>query len=331
MTNKLLMTCVTWGYSYTKLFKEYTLTTLLASGNLPSWKGKKKDTILRVFAPRENWVSLYKSEQLKAVKKYCEVEWVEINLPPIGQVPYPFVQEHHNEDIKWAEENNYSLMVLSPDLVFTKNVFKELQQAIKDGYEMFLSNGLRIEHNDDDILLKYGGEISGRSGVDYWVKNMHPINQGGFVNAEYFTNYPSNVFYQKSSKVIVARCAHQHPLWIKNPRSPLPKGGMVDGSAYMTKYEDIKDKIYVSTDEKALVMTFTPLDTNWFYKKEGQSPTVEKRKSTLDRFMNAQCPMHHYFYNHKIHLRGSQLTSKDLSAKINPTKENALPVEYLEV
>lgn len=188
---------VFWGEEHRNYFIDFSLSSLLAPGNIPALKNLEKSRFL-ISTTAEDWAALEQAPLFKLLKKYMQPEWLEIPMPSAEQNKMNVMSSGHLRLTQAAHEASALGINLNPDTIFCDDSMSRLQQLAMEGKRLVFHSAIRFELEGTIGEMTKRGlfekdkplVIQRREGVDISLRHRHSeLNSCNFLSPA-FWDYP---------------------------------------------------------------------------------------------------------------------------------------------
>lgn len=210
-----------WGKSYTDLFLNYSLPSQLAPENLPYMvKHNVGDMKYRIYTTREDEQAVRDSP---AFKRLCELMATEIllleDIDSHEKHDRGTMTQCHAHAIDYANKNDYSIIFIWPDTVFSNNTFTTLLKLAQSGKKNVFIGALIAQTTPfleefDRTFTSDGGHFSvpPRKLVALCSKHLSGQILNWFWDSPTFYSWPQSfIFWRVPGEGILERAVHLTP------------------------------------------------------------------------------------------------------------------------
>lgn len=239
-----------WGERYTRFFLDYSLPSQLAAGNIPYMLRHNQGAIkYRIYTTREDAVLVVNSPVYVKLCKLVETEIIDLDTFDL--------YNHHNrgtmtlchaDAIQYANANNYSLLFIWPDIIFSYNSLGTLFKLALSGKtsvfvpSLAVHTGNFLQELGRRYVLDNGAlTIPPREMVAIGVKTPCMQSLQWKIDSPHFNTCSPWIFWDVPGEGILQRAFHMTPMLLTpddksvqldyDPRDELG----LDGNAYLSK------------------------------------------------------------------------------------------------
>jgi len=209
-----------WGRSYTDLFLEVGLPSLLSEGNLCALRKADGHAIHLITMAQD----LETIEQSPVWRKALEVIDIKQTILPKSadlSNPHELMSSCHRTAIEVAGQQDAALLFFNPDIVLADGAMKTLVGILEQGKRAVQVLGPRASKEAVVPLLlrKWSSDdgkcltITPRELMALAIEHMHPITRMHLYEAEDEDILPQNLFW-KVNGGLLGRCFHIHPILV---------------------------------------------------------------------------------------------------------------------
>lgn len=277
-----------WGERYTRFFLDYGLPSQLADGNIPFMLRHATGTIkYRIYTTREDAVTVLNSP---VYARLCELMATDIvyleDFDLYNRHSRGTMTQCHADAISYANTNDFTLLFVWPDIVFSNNALGTLFNLAMSGKTTVFVGSLAVHTGRflDDLRRNFSItdsvlDILPRNLVKMGVHNLSLQSELWMLDSEYFYAKAPWLFWKVPGEGLLQRAFHLTPMLLTPDDKTLKleydsyyELGL-DGNNYLGRalrdifsvhiIEDSDDFFLVAfNDEKLPVArnTFSPLD-----------------------------------------------------------------------
>lgn len=230
---KLHIINVIWGSSYIKTYLEFSLPSQLAEGNLPGF-AKIIPAIYIFYTTEKDKEKLEKSPLLKKLRTHIPVEFrILDSLKTLTD--YERMSLCHKKAIKEANYEDAALIFLSPDAIFSTNVFSFVASHLKSGKRLIAICSTRLSYEGMRSALSSRSALSLSSGelTTIALKHLHRRIQLSFIQNGMIISHPSQIYWKLDENNILVKAFHLHPLLIWPEKKDLLPEEPIDSPRYI--------------------------------------------------------------------------------------------------
>jgi len=220
-----------WGKTYTDMFLNITLPTMLTQGNLLAFRQSER-AVYRIYTSEEDAETIKKSPIYSKLTEAIETEIKSfITTTQLQQHQYATLTQCQNDAIIHANQNDHTLVFLAPDAIFADGSFESMLKIAATGKRAIMIPGLQVCRTPflKDFLQEYSkklGEFSvpipSRDLVKICLKNLHPESQAFFWESGLFSGHgPAHHYWRINNNSLLGRCFILHPLMVNPSRKDL--------------------------------------------------------------------------------------------------------------
>lgn len=321
---KLVFVMPVWGKDYTRLFLDFSLPSQLAPGNLPSIS--KESEIGRhryfIYTTYNDARVIQESSYYTRLKDIIDVEFFmleELNAP-ISSIKKINCCFRHVADI--AREDEYGIVNLGPDVVYSDGSFKTLMRHSTKGKRLIVWGHLRVNKDSavEELIKLYGNDgslsISSRELVKLGMKHLHNVFKSKFWDSDRFTVHPCIILWKVKDEGIIGRFFHP-AIGIFRPRDKsivhrvliADVNKTIDGSELLEKAFPDHDEVYIVEDSDEFFAIELCSDLHSIH----EIPDYYKKVDVMDVAVWAServnvSPIHFKFFQSKIYIHSKGIT-----------------------
>ena len=330
--NKACIILAVWGKDYIHEFLEYSLPSLLASGNIPALAQSYKTRFV-LLTEEIDFLLFKKNPIYKKLQDHCDVRLTSIDDLVVNgnySTTLTFAYDRVVQQTGQAMLNTYFLFLTS-DYIMANGSLQGLMRYIRKGYSGICAGNFQVI--DDKIKPFLKSKINPKSKVmdikprellKESFKCLHPITVSSLVNQEITHNYHANrFFYQEDSNLLIGRFYLLHMLCIKPETMSYQIGSSCDysfipamcPSGNIAIINDSDDYLVVELQGKHQQQNFI----HWGRYQRNRLTRLLAQWTTIQHRANAE----HVIYFHTKELSQSNLTTaeKNLEAFLAPIKQ----------
>ena len=244
-----------WGESYTRLFAEVSLPTLLAPGNIPALPHRERH-VFSIYTTPDSRCLIESTPAFARLKEFIRVEFhpVRARVDQIGN-PYDVQSDCYRRAIRHADAVDKAIVFLTPDIVMSDGSLRGLARIAASSARAVIGVGVRLDKAQvRDRLLAHHCSATGdaiaitpHALARLALKTLHPIAKAHMFHAEGEHLGPSNLYWRVGSEGLLARCFHLHPFLVYPRVKNAPFAKSIDGDYLEAACPD-PDDIHVITD-----------------------------------------------------------------------------------
>ncbi len=202
---KLIITNIVYGDTYTNLFLNYHLPSLLDDTNLPMYG---KNTTYVIFTDNETQPILMKHPNVLRLMSICEVVFEEFSWRQDAkrfELRYSVLVGTFKMSVERACAGAYDyLCTWTADMVLAKNFFPKVLERMREGHDAVLMQPPRAAaETASPHLDKAEGALSD---IDLWnvcFKNLHPLWVACHWDSPTFTSMPFSLLWNTGYGLLV--------------------------------------------------------------------------------------------------------------------------------
>lgn len=247
-----------WGDEYIQIFLQYSLPTILATGNIGAI-AQKPGGKFRIFTTGKDSEVIKSSpafQQLTSVVEY-EIIYIEQMIeragPELG-AKHDIKSNIYRQSMSDAFEADTAVAMVNSDMILAKGFFQEALNLLARGFRTIEVPGPRasaraLKIELDQIREVNNGQdisISAKDLARIWYNNIHPLLEMHFVQG--YRNqpfHPSHLYWDVQGEGVIMRCFDLYPIVV------YPKKSQVDFST--TIDSDLVDNMALTPHETCVV------------------------------------------------------------------------------
>lgn len=250
---------VVWGKAYTELFANYVVPTQLGPQNINALNSNSRSLYV-IYTTREDAKYIKESACFVELVKNIDIRIYMIDKEFFNEgSKYEVMNLCHVHAIKNAHLHNAHLVFLAPDAIFSAETFSSIYKLSLKGYRAIMTGTMRVAMENFTKILdtifssnaSIESPIDARLLVKHAINNPHPDTVSCFVDAEKFTSWPSQIFWNVQQQGIVAHNFHLHPIMLY-PEEMSPFIGTIDDGCVQMLCKNFDD-IYIVQDSDEIV------------------------------------------------------------------------------
>lgn len=244
-----------WGESYTRLFTELSLPTLLAAGNIPALPHPDRH-VFAIYTTTDDRRRIEASPAFARLVSSIKVEFYPLRTR-IERItdPYDFQSDCYRRAIWRADAADQAMVFLTPDLVMADGSMRGLARIASTSVRAILGVGIRLDKESVRQHLlgtprSPQGDtitISPRDLARLALDTLHPIAKAHMHHAESDFQVLSNRYWRVGSEGLLARCFHLHPFLVYPRVKNAPFAKSIDGDYIEAACPDFSET-YIITD-----------------------------------------------------------------------------------
>ena len=211
---------VVWNTDYATDFLEYSLPSLLTSGNIPYLKNKIK-TSFKIYTDNSTRTFIENHPNYKKLSLLLDSKVIAIDL--LSRLDkYEKMTQYYSFGFQEANKRNAGFIILSSDWIVSSNSFKNLYTHILENKRAIFTSSLRIcssyfiryfkrFYNSPDSLECF---LSSRNLLKINFKKLHPEVKNLTLPNKNLPIWLSNVYWKINKNVLLNRAFHMHPLFL---------------------------------------------------------------------------------------------------------------------
>lgn len=307
-----------WGEKYTRLFLDYSLPSQLAEGNIPNMLLHNQGTIKYfIYTTREDAALVLASPVYVKLCELVEAEMVYLeNFDTYNGHFRGTMTLCHSHAIEYANANNYSLLFVWPDAIYSCNSFGTLCNLALSGKTTAFVGSLTVhtwrfldELQNNYTLVDGALNLPPRELIAIGVRNLAMQSEHWMWDSPYFDVHPSWVFWKAPSEGLLQRAFHLTPILLTpDDRSitltydSIDELGL-DGTDYVSRaLHDISSVHVIEDSDDFLAISLNDVVL----------PTVPNKFSVFDVAVYAASaiffPYHRSFFNYKFRYHCANLS-----------------------
>lgn len=229
---KYLITNLVYGDTYSKLFLENHLTSLLDDSNLPALV-ERYDVEYCIFTDADTARSLAHHPNMVKLSRLVKISSQTFGWPkePVKRFNYRYglLLNMFKESVKKALNDNALLTCWVADLVVAKEFFPRIMKRMEEGHGAVFVLPLRAASEAaTPVLQQKGGSLTDRELCALGLECLHPLWVACHWDNPQFTKLPFTMLWQGSGGVL-ARTFSTTPIIFKPTEKMLNSRGMIDG------------------------------------------------------------------------------------------------------
>ena len=134
---------VLWGERFREYFIEFCVPSMLSPGNLPALSTRQPSKFL-IATTAADWAAIESSPIISAMRRYLDVEMIEIPPCPPERSSYDHMGLGHKRACERAFRDAAYAMVLTPDCMLSDGTIARLQQLASSGCELVVAAAIRF-------------------------------------------------------------------------------------------------------------------------------------------------------------------------------------------
>lgn len=233
MKPKYLITNLVYGDTYSKLFLENHLTSLLDDSNLPKL-AETYDIEYRIFTDQDSVRQLQHHPNMHRLAKVAKISsqlfaWPKESVKRFNY-RYGLLLNMFKESVKYALESDQLLTCWVADLVVAKEFFPRVMSRMEAGHGAVFVLPLRAASEAaTPVLMQAGGRaLEDKALCALGLECMHPLWVACHYDNPQFTKLPFTLIWQGQGGVLV-RTFSTTPIVFKPTPAMLDTRGMIDG------------------------------------------------------------------------------------------------------
>lgn len=249
---------VVWGGPYIRTFLSVCIPSLLSPGNLPACARNARLRLFVVTRP-EDVAQISGDPAIAALSELVEFHLVPALTPDLFESAnrYGVMAWGHRRVIAESLRDRSILCALSPDWVMADGTLANCLRRVEEGYQAIeLANTRAVLEPVVERLEPYrraddGNAITipSRALVDLAVDFPHEITELCLWRGEFFSAFPSTIYWRVGDHSLLGRHFHVHPLFIDlaHASSAVERSASIDGTL-LSLSQIPAEKIYVCED-----------------------------------------------------------------------------------
>ncbi len=323
---RVLFSLSLWGESYTDLFLNYFIPSILSPNNVPAL-ARERDVFLDLYVTAGCMAAIRESRSFRALARHADIQFIEI--PEVlttcseyarNQVfRYYIYGGFHHASIERARVLRADIICLAPDGIYGDGCFHNLARFIDQGYRAVLFTAVagqaetilpvldRMRDDTTHVLT-----VPPRAVVGLTVKNVHHAFLGQIASKAnaYFPGICTVLFFP-DEKGFIVRAFHLHPIIMSVDcfsDDIAYDYGTVDANMLSRIFPEPQDwrRIKVITDSDDAVMlalTYAMPDHKPVPRAFSKEHIAEAAREHLE-------DMHFWNFSHRIHYRCDEKLSE---------------------
>lgn len=260
-----------WGAEFRRYFCEFCLPSLLAAGNLPSWRGLEGSKFL-ICTTDADWAAMSDLPVFKRLAELVTPVHLPFDGPAEGEIKMLSMSRGHRQIAERMFADRAFGMFVYPDTVFSDGVIARSQELAGQGKKVVLAFCPRFANEGFLAALEAGGYIGNgvpislgpRRLLDMTRGNMHSETRTYDFESSWFSLRPVMCFWSvPDGSGYVFHSTNWAPVLVDYAEladhdvSTLEQW-TIDGDYIYRNFPDVADiHVAVDTDEMALI-SFTP-------------------------------------------------------------------------
>jgi len=255
-----------WGKTYTQLFLEVALPSLLAKGNLPALK---TSAVFQIYTTPKDAECIRMSDVYRELLALIPVEFHYIKESLDEPIPYQAMSHCHRLAIEAADKENAALIFLHPDCIMAEGSLAHAENCILEGKRVVAITGIRLALEKVIPLLAPHYNSQGRLRimpkelVKLAINNLHPITaKQMWENRQHIGIVPYNLFWKVGEEGLLGRCFSLHPLMVFPRKKHMHFDHTIDQDYVKNACPDFNEHHIVADSEKIFMCELTPESRN---------------------------------------------------------------------
>lgn len=242
-----------WGESYTRLFVELCLPTLIAPGNIPGLPFPDRH-VFAIYTTERDRQAIEAAPVFARLTAHIKVEFHPVRARVDGIAsPYDLQSDCYRREIRRADAADRAVVFLTPDLIVADGSLRGLARIAGTSARAVVGVGIRLDKTSmrDYLLANHrSGDavtIAPRDLVRAALDRLHPMAKAHFSDADGDEIGLSNLYWRVAGEGLLARCFHLHPFLVYPRIKNAPFSRSVDGDYVEAACPDPSD-IHVIAD-----------------------------------------------------------------------------------
>ena len=308
-----------WGETYTDIFLRYSLPSQLSGGNIPELHGR--NARYRIFTTTEDMAAMRRSSVFQRLTSLIDVEFVPITISKENKLS--LLADCHNRSIRDADQEDASLVFLSPDFILAENCIAYGMRQWASGKDVVYTFTPRLLR--ESVLTELDGARQGdvisfhaEDLGDIALRHLHPIEKGYFY-ADSLVSFPIHIYWPVADEGFVAHCAYLHPLFIRPVKRRTLPAITIDAD-YVDRCCPDQSRIHVAQDSASMLcveLSSEALpDINSLERGGGfpATPGHYARWANVNANPASDSVQHHWLLQHAIRFHGRAVTETSWNA-----------------
>lgn len=255
-----------WGERYIKLFRDYTLASLLAEGNLPAI-AERRDIHIAIFTAEQDARALLESPLYQTASRYCRFHFVHYDpalvavsrvsdFPTACHAQFGLMSTAHYAMMECARRLEMDATVIGADNIVNKDFLSHLADASDRGASAVGCPGFRLPAAESlaaaEEFRAPDDRIISISGSDFATLLDKYLPKAVFVSADDFARFPLFLCWRVEGEGVLVHGNHYHPVMISGrhlKEIKAPSIDPIDGRFFVRYLLDL-DKIYLSSQSE---------------------------------------------------------------------------------
>ncbi|SDK35251.1 Iron-sulfur cluster-binding domain-containing protein [Maridesulfovibrio ferrireducens] len=319
---------VVWGEEFTSCFMNSILPTQLGAGNIDALNTDSRSLYIIYTTPKD-------AKYIKSSPTFTKLkETIDVRIYSIDLCYTDKKNKHemmilcHKHSVRKAHLAGARLVFLAPDAVFSGSTFKKIYQKASEGYNAVMIGTMRVSKEDflpalNNIFLsddKLEVSIKERDLVEMALDRWHPDTKSCFIDAEKFSGWPSQLFWEVPGEGVVAHNFHLHPLMVYPIKLQAFKG-TVDDDCVQKICGDFNDIYIVQDSDEMVGFDLSKCETRII-----QTDAKVEMSSLLGWIKDYTDEFHRKYVTHEIYFHCNQISEKwnEISRKAEATISSLL-------
>lgn len=245
-----------WGKKYVTFFLKYSLLSQLTQDNLP-FISKRIKIIYKIYSSTDFISTIQKHPNLAELKKFCSVNYVDINKNNISKLPWDVqVSACYKDALTDLYKKNAAFMPLCPDIIFCNDFYQDLYTYIEKNKKVLLRFGY------NSVIEPAVRQISKSPNTDWLDKKQfsklifectHPIRAKS-ISKKLLDDWSSVTYWKIDQHNFFVQCCHQHPVYIWPQKKVMEINGTIDNSSFIYDVcPNLKDHYIFKGNEGLLI------------------------------------------------------------------------------
>ncbi|MBI9109606.1 radical SAM/SPASM domain-containing protein [Maridesulfovibrio ferrireducens] len=303
---------VVWGEEFTSCFMNSVLPTQLGAGNLDALNTDSRSLYI-IYTTPEN------AEYIKSSPIFTNLkETIDVRIYFIDQCytdeknKYKMMTLCHKHSVRKAHQAGARLIFLPPDDIFSDSTFRVIYQKSAKGYKAIMVGTTRVIKEEFLPAMnnkffsdgKLEVPIKGRNLVEMALDCWHPDTKSCFVDAEEFSGWPSQLFWEVPGEGVLAHNFHLHPIMVY-PKELHSFNGTVDDDCVQKICGNFDDIYIVQDSDEMIGFDLSERETRII-----QTEAKVEMSSLLGWMKDYTDEFHRKYVTHKIYFHCNPISEK---------------------
>jgi hypothetical protein len=263
-----------WGPWHTDVFIRFALPSLLAGGNLPSFR-RALDTTYRIHTRRADAHAIRAAPAFQELSRTVRVE-IATHADRVLGSPIETHTRIWLGEVEAAKRADGFLGVIAPDIVWADGAFATLAELIGNGKKAFYAVFLRVV---SETFLEELGEHRGSSGdaagalaaralIDMILRHLHPLECAYLRDSPQFPYHAEHVLWPVGDDGVLVRCLANQVLMFHADAYALNR------QFSLADVQRSADLAFLTDSDAFAGASLTPLmkDADWYFEPQRADP-----------------------------------------------------------